>query len=361
MIERIEIDGFKSFEDFTLDVPPLLVVAGANASGKSNALDALRLLSETARDPLAVHRFNRGTGVQLLRQSGNGSRCQTLRINVSISLADRSGSARTFEPGMSCQVLRSHPRDATLQVVFDPGTEGTGADHDLVGRELESWLFLDPVCALARTRADGLDRGRLAPDASNLAAVLGRFSESDALPELLLDVRAVIPALDDIVPVRDHRGDWDYDLRYRELGAMAPAVASDGTLRVLALLAAVHDPEYPGTVIVDEIENGLHPSRLATLLSRIADRTRSDRDRDRAVRQVVVTTHSPVVVSHMLAEDRDSVVFFDSVFHPEEVEGVRVGSMVTRARGVRETGVRGSYVTATEVRSYLETVRQDTW
>ncbi|QMU72406.1 AAA family ATPase [Streptacidiphilus sp. P02-A3a] len=359
MIERIEIDGFKSFKDFTLDVPPLLVVAGANASGKSNALDALRLLAETVRDPVAFHRFNRGTGMQLLRQSGDGSRCRELRINVSISLPGTSGTVRTFEPSLYCEVLHPHPRDATLRVTFGPRTGESGADYDLVDQELGSWLFLDPVCGLARMRADGTDRGRLAPDASNLAAVLGRFSESDTLAELMLDACAVIPALDDVVPVRDHRGDWDYDLRYREQGAMSPSVASDGTLRVLALLAAVHDPENPGTVIVDEIESGLHPSRLATLLSRIADRTRPDQGRPG--RQVIVTTHSPVVVSHMLAEGRDAVVFFDSVFHPEEVDGVRVGSMITRARGVGETGVRGTYVTPIEVRNYLETVRRDTW
>jgi len=41
MITRIEIDGFKSFRDFTLDVPPLLVLAGPTAGGKSNLLDAV--------------------------------------------------------------------------------------------------------------------------------------------------------------------------------------------------------------------------------------------------------------------------------------------------------------------------------
>ena len=43
MITRIEIDGFKSFADFSLGVPPFLLLVGANASGKSNLLDALRL------------------------------------------------------------------------------------------------------------------------------------------------------------------------------------------------------------------------------------------------------------------------------------------------------------------------------
>ncbi|MEU6429348.1 AAA family ATPase [Microbispora sp. NPDC046973] len=49
MITRIEIDGFKSFLDFQLDIPPFLAVIGRNASGKSNLLDALMFAAAVAR------------------------------------------------------------------------------------------------------------------------------------------------------------------------------------------------------------------------------------------------------------------------------------------------------------------------
>ena len=48
MITRIEIDGFKSFSNFVMDFSPLTVIAGANASGKSNLFDALQLLARMA-------------------------------------------------------------------------------------------------------------------------------------------------------------------------------------------------------------------------------------------------------------------------------------------------------------------------
>lgn len=48
MITRIEISGFKSFWEFQMDFAPFTVVAGHNASGKSNLFDALRLLSNLA-------------------------------------------------------------------------------------------------------------------------------------------------------------------------------------------------------------------------------------------------------------------------------------------------------------------------
>lgn len=49
MITKIEIDGFKSFSDFQMEFSPLTVIAGTNASGKSNLFDALNLLSNLAQ------------------------------------------------------------------------------------------------------------------------------------------------------------------------------------------------------------------------------------------------------------------------------------------------------------------------
>lgn len=48
MITRVEISGFKTFTDFSVDLAPLSVIAGANASGKSNFLDALRIIKGLA-------------------------------------------------------------------------------------------------------------------------------------------------------------------------------------------------------------------------------------------------------------------------------------------------------------------------
>lgn len=52
MITDIKIDGFKSFQNFEMTFTPLTVVAGANASGKSNLFDALQLLSRLAETDL---------------------------------------------------------------------------------------------------------------------------------------------------------------------------------------------------------------------------------------------------------------------------------------------------------------------
>src|SRR5579864_2605084 len=48
MITRIEIDGFKTFQEFSVDLAPFQVIIGANGSGKSNLFDAIQLLSRLA-------------------------------------------------------------------------------------------------------------------------------------------------------------------------------------------------------------------------------------------------------------------------------------------------------------------------
>ena len=60
MITRIEIDGFKSFSNFQMEFTPLTIIAGTNASGKSNLFDALHLLSSLATNDLRTAFTNKG-------------------------------------------------------------------------------------------------------------------------------------------------------------------------------------------------------------------------------------------------------------------------------------------------------------
>jgi predicted ATPase len=66
---------------------------------------------------------------------------------------------------------------------------------------------------------------------------------------------------------------------------------SDGTLRLLSLLAILKTPDPPPLICIDEPEVGLHPDWIklvAELLESAAART-----------QIIVATHSPQLVSHV--------------------------------------------------------------
>ena len=84
----------------------------------------------------------------------------------------------------------------------------------------------------------------------------------------------------------------------RENGREYPApVLSDGTLRFAALAAAFFQPDMPDLVTIEEIENGIHASRVQLLL----DLFRSQAEF--AKTQVVATTHSPAVLDWLREDD----------------------------------------------------------
>ena len=71
MITYIKINGFKSFQNFEMEFSPLTIIAGTNASGKSNLFDALMLLSRLAEvDLRTAFEEQRGNPSELFTQFG---------------------------------------------------------------------------------------------------------------------------------------------------------------------------------------------------------------------------------------------------------------------------------------------------
>jgi len=65
MIRRIRIDGYKSFRNFEVELAPLSVILGPNASGKSNLLDAIYLLSQLVSSKSIEEAFRGHRGLPL--------------------------------------------------------------------------------------------------------------------------------------------------------------------------------------------------------------------------------------------------------------------------------------------------------
>lgn len=85
MITRIEINGFKTFSNFVMEFTPLTVIAGTNASGKSNIFDALNLISNLAdKDLRAAFKDLRGDAEEQFTQFSAGSSANTISFAVEI-------------------------------------------------------------------------------------------------------------------------------------------------------------------------------------------------------------------------------------------------------------------------------------
>ncbi len=100
-------------------------------------------------------------------------------------------------------------------------------------------------------------------------------------------------------------------------GIFHPAHAlSDGTLRFLVLSVLDIDPDVRGMICLEEPENGIHPDRVPVMLELLQDIAVDpsfEVNADNPMRQVVVNTHSPLVVRHTNPND---VVYMDAVQSP---------------------------------------------
>lgn len=348
MLTELRLRNFKNFEDATLALGPFTVIAGANASGKSNLRDAFRFLHGVGRGysvaEIIGERWSAGGVMEWAGMRGGikemafhgrqqfqldaevsvlGSKAQTAvylyHLDISLRAVDHTprvleetlfenerrlfwtqkteGAAElklgyTFEP----------PEDAMTQWVRFPNSKpmllqaASNAKLDRVGGRrsqpvidaFSSCRFLDlSPTAMRLPSIPGQvvlgDRG------DNLSSVLQAICADEAKKAALLDwVRQLTPM--DAV-------DFDFagDQTGRVLLTLVEAdgqrtsaySASDGTLRLLAILAALLGPEPARFYFFEELENGIHPNRLALLAQLLESVT------DQGKTQIVATTHSP--------------------------------------------------------------------
>lgn len=138
MLTHIEIDGFKSFEGFSLDVPPFCVIVGPNATGKSNLFDALRLLSRLAEtDVRSAVQELRGEPFELFRTQPDGNAARRISIAVEALLDKEVGDAYG----------KTHSLKG-MRVRYEVGIELRGSDHQGLER---LYVFKEEARLLARS------------------------------------------------------------------------------------------------------------------------------------------------------------------------------------------------------------------
>lgn len=87
MITKIEINGFKTFENFEMVFAPFVIIAGSNGSGKSNLFDAIKVLSSLAENDLkTAFADQRGSFSELFTLFSHDLRARKMRFAVELFL-----------------------------------------------------------------------------------------------------------------------------------------------------------------------------------------------------------------------------------------------------------------------------------
>ncbi|MBB4913919.1 AAA family ATPase [Streptosporangium saharense] len=173
---------------------------------------------------------------------------------------------------------------------------------------LRGVFHLDPVPHLMRQYIPSRDV-RLRRTAENLSAVVGRMADDDPerFRQLVSHVRGLVDhEVTGIEVIRSPLN--DVMLALREDGALTPArEMSDGLLRFTAIATSLlrqgrtRETVSP-TLVIEELENGLHPSQASQILDLVRQATRED------TAQVIFTTHSPALLSALEPEEHGNVV-----------------------------------------------------
>jgi predicted ATPase len=347
VIRELEVRRYRSLAEVNLRFRALRLLIGPNAAGKSNVIDALRLLAEAVRADMETAVTRRG-GLKSVVFLGSEKLVFEIALEYFVpdptaprSRSDMSYRVRVAEsdgrPGVALEELlikrhRNEPGAPKLwfraewgrgqalrepvgdnREAFDTGDPGVLALKALgfldvypriraLRTFIEGWQFLS--VDLARVREPRRDERAvvLASDGSNLANVLRTLNAmgDPRYKNVLDDLQSLLRHVEGVM-TQVERG--RVTLLMRERGFKDPLEAlalSDGTLRLLAILTALGSMPEHGLLCIEEPEHGLHPLLFGPLLDLIRERCP-----DNGPRQVLMTTHSPDVVD---AAEIDEIV-----------------------------------------------------
>lgn len=207
-------------------------------------------------------------------------------------------------------------------------------------QELSTWRFyyFEPR-TLMREDVPVAEVEAIGSRGENLAAFLNliQANDGDQMEAFNLSLKYLLPSIEHINIDRTKEG--LLSLRIVENGlSYSSRIISEGTLRVLGLLAALH-PASPTTVIgYEEPENGIHPTRLKL----VADLFKNTQELHN--KQIIVNTHSPIFPTFF--EDRFLFVCRKEGANSQIVSFNSAGALFRRgdiSRALEEQILRGDY------------------
>jgi predicted ATPase len=341
LLRSISLTDLLSFHETTLELRPLNVLIGPNASGKSNLIAAISLLKAAPDDLLRA--LYEGGGVREWigrRPTSSGVAKLTCEATLPETEHPLRYSLAFTEPGLQItnEGLYSaggpaengsgrvfFERNASGTKIFRQQPEGSIMESQISDPRSILAMYRDPhglpvMTAFGKALSSirlfrGFNTGPTAPsrmgiasdapkdflqeDGSNLALIL---DEMDFHNRMGIVNEYLQRFWERAESARKRLGGGIAQTYVKERGIDQPISAvrlSDGTLKFLCLLAVLLHPEPPPLLCIDEPEAGFHPDGLSIV---------ADLLKEASVRsQLIVTTHSEALVS-ALSDQPESVV-----------------------------------------------------
>ena len=400
--------NYKGFADAQIDLfKPFSLLIGPNGSGKSNVIEAIELLSFVARGQPLYEIGDIGKGSSGLEVRGGLQACgregkDRFQLGFSAN-AKFKGRRPLFRYDVEIctrpypqiiderlkvgkrtlyETLPKQPdstsRDLTVQydgnLTIKPSAQ-VSSDRSVLSQyrefaasnnpsyevslqavqatmsHLQASFVFDPDPKLMRNY-ERVGDTILKRNGSNLSAVLYGLSKGDAEQQATLQrlLKKISQLPDEPYQEFDFTltdlGDVIFGFQESSGYKVDARVLSDGTLRTLAILTAFETVSEGSRIVVEEFDNGLHPSRVGVLTEAIAE-VANNRQLN-----VLVTTHNPATMNFLTQEQLDGVVLCTWDDENESASLVRLDEL-PRYDEFLERGRLGDLVTRRVVDQYL--------
>ncbi len=326
-INSFRLENFKAIQNSkTVKLTPLTVLIGNNGSGKSSFVEGLATYRRIVVDGLddgmerwlgMQHVWNKAARHHLNPQ---GNHENPIKFAVSARIKRESyrfDMAVNAKPGMNGIYIQEENVVQQGKNVIHRGANGVvgvmrdgksispvnqlkpgeTALWDEIIHTVERWQFLslmpDLMGGPSPKKMSIEGDMTLNPDGSNIAQYLLmiRDKDIDVFDGIVNSMRFVLDYAENFEPVETSEVQRTMFVQMIERDFQIPGwMLSTGTIRILALLAVLRNPDPPPLVVIEEIENGLDPRTVHMILDEIREVVRSGRS------QVILTTHSPYVL-----------------------------------------------------------------
>lgn len=332
MITKLTVKNFKCLRDVSVDFAPLTVLIGPNDSGKTSILEALYLLGQLAAKPttevfskalapenLIWKRDPKATLKWELRGSYAKYECKfafelakdnkivsdTFQAREGVVVARDSASGQVRRGPNDVLPGNAGPNSSLNWVLRGGGSPFPEAAKALVSHER---LRLDPDDLRKRTvTKPGLV---LSASGDNLAGVLDALMtgpDREAVTAMEAALHMAIPTLRGVsTPSPSNGQPGEKAIEFVLADPAKPPVtipcelASDGAMLMTAFLTLAYS-DTPDVLLIEEPENGLHPTMLASVVQLL--RQISIGEVGLRPRQVILTTHSPLLLNYAEPEE----------------------------------------------------------
>lgn len=179
--------------------------------------------------------------------------------------------------------------------------------------DLRGIFILDPIPSAMRNYERITDI-EIRPNGENVSPVLYHMCKDRLKKEQLLDIICRLPENEvmDIEFITTKLGDVIFGLKERYMSSSELVDAkklSDGTLRCIAIVSAILTMKENGTIVVEEIDNGIHPSRVLKLIECLKMIGKSRKI------DIILTTHNASLLNQY---DREKLMGVSIIYRDKE-------------------------------------------